>query len=166
MSIDPTAIKMTTDPLTRRFVGIARHGNVPFDVPFVTPITDDLWTGGCENGLVLPHQVRHLVSLYPWESYKVKHELHTRLEVRQFDDLQGADDSQMNVLAQWVNTCRRTGVVLVHCQAGLNRSSRLAALALIYDGMDPDDAIALLREKRSPAVLCNPEMEEWLRSKG
>jgi hypothetical protein len=39
----------------------------------------------------------------------------------------------------------------------------VAGLALVRSGMTPDAAIALLREKRSPAVLCNPTFEQWLR---
>ncbi len=46
---------------------------------------------------------------------------------------------------------------LVHCQAGLNRSGLLVALALIRGVPDyyqrPDDAIKLLREKRSPCCV-------------
>ena len=35
--------------------------------------------------------------------------------------------------------------------------------ALVLGGMTADDAIALIREKRSPACLCNPSFERWLR---
>jgi len=62
-----------------------------------------------------------------------------------------------------VNACREDGPTLVHCQAGLNRSSLVAARALVLGGMTADDAIALIREKRSPACLCNPAFERWLR---
>jgi protein-tyrosine phosphatase len=48
----------------------------------------------------------------------------------------------------------------------LNRSALVAGMALILDGWKPADAIALLREKRSPAVLCNPAFEQWLLSYG
>jgi hypothetical protein len=32
MSADPTMIEMDFDPTSKRMVGIARHGNTPFDV--------------------------------------------------------------------------------------------------------------------------------------
>jgi protein-tyrosine phosphatase len=51
----------------------------------------------------------------------------------------------------------------VHCQAGLNRSSLVIARALILSGMPSVAAIALIREKRSPACLSNPSFERWLR---
>lgn len=55
-------------------------------------------------------------------------------------------------------------VCLIHCQAGLNRSGLLAARTLMKRGHTADEAIALLREKRSPLVLCNDAFENWLRS--
>lgn len=152
---DPTAFKIDFDPTVQRMRGVAIHGNTPFDVPFVSEITDNLWTGGCENGLVLPTGVKHLISLYKWESYQVKHSLSSALTVTMYDSSDGVELGQLLALASWVNVCRQTGLTLVHCQAGLNRSGLVAATALILEGMTPDDAVALLREKRSPAVLCN-----------
>lgn len=52
--------------------------------------------------------------------------------------------------------------VLIRCQAGLNRSGLVMALVLIRDGYTPADAIRLMREKRSPAVLCNQMFTRWL----
>jgi protein-tyrosine phosphatase len=58
---------------------------------------------------------------------------------------------------------RQGHTVLVHCQAGLNRSNLIAALALMrLTGCDAAAAIALLREKRSPLVLCNEAFEQYL----
>lgn len=162
--VDPTRINIQFDPTVQRMRGVAVHGNTPFDVPYVSQVTDDLWQGGCTDGLVLPREVVHLVSLYPWEAYTERHKLQSSTSVRLYDDLEGPDRQQMLALARWINVCRRTGVTLVHCQAGLNRSGLLAGLALVLDGMTPDEAIALLRESRSPAVLCNPVFEKWLRA--
>lgn len=44
---------------------------------------------------------------------------------------------------------------LVRCQAGYNRSGLVVALALVDMGYTPEDAIALIREKRSPYALFN-----------
>lgn len=162
MSYDPTRIDMDVDPLSRRMRGVAVHGNTPFDVPYVTPVAENLWTGGCEQGLVLPTEVQHVVSLYPWEWYEEQHELRSSLFVRMYDSIEQTFD-QVVGLARWVNTCRADGLTLVHCQAGLNRSALVAATALVLAGdHDPAEAIATLREKRSPAVLCNPAFEAWL----
>lgn len=161
MSADPTSFAIDFDPTVRRMRGYAVHGNTPFDVPFVSAITDDLWQGGCEDGMVLPRDVRHLISLYPWEQYTVEHELDSSLSVRLYDSVDQEFDAVTDI-ARWVNRCRKTGVTLVHCQAGLNRSALVAATALILDGTDPGEAVALLRSKRSPAVLCNPAFVAWL----
>ena len=52
--------------------------------------------------------------------------------------------------------------VLIRCQAGPNRSGLVMALVLIRDGYSPADAIRLMREKRSEAVLCNQSFARWL----
>lgn len=160
---DPTKISIQTDPAKRRMRGTAYHGNTPFDCPFVSHITKNLWVGGCEAGMVLPGNISHLISLYPWEAYKVQHELKSQLSVRMYDSLEQAMD-QVEVIARWVNLCREDDDTLVHCQAGLNRSNLIAATALMLEGMSADEAIKLLRLKRSPAVLCNPAFEEHLRA--
>lgn len=52
--------------------------------------------------------------------------------------------------------------VLIRCQAGLNRSGLIMALVLIRDGMEPADAIDLIREKRGAAALFNTTFVSWL----
>jgi len=161
-SIDPTRTAISTDPLTLRMTGVSAHGFIPFDVPFISEIAPHLWQGGCQDGLPLPARIRHVVSLYPRERYEAGHELDSMVEVRMRDNAgQGMD--QIPVLAAWVNACRKTGPVLVHCQAGLNRSSLVTATALMLEGATADAAVALIREKRSPACLCNPAFEQWVR---
>jgi protein-tyrosine phosphatase len=165
---DPTAIDLvgspSTDPLKRIMEGRTYHGSLDFKAPFMSEIADNLWNGGCEHGLVLPTRIDHLVSLYQWESYKVSHPLMSRLVVKMYDALGEPDTDQVLALARWVNVCRKTGEVLVHCQAGLNRSGMVVATALMLDGMTADEAISHLREKRSHASLCNPSFEEFLRN--
>ena len=159
---DPTAIEIDFDPRQQRMEGVARHGMTPFDVPFISEITPTMWQGGCQDGLVLPDFITHVVSLYPWEKYTITSgaELH---EFKMYDSLDQSYEL-VDEIATAVNTFAAQGVVLVHCQAGLNRSSLIACRALMLQGMSADDAIALIREKRSPACLCNPAFETFLRS--
>lgn len=72
--------------------------------------------------------------------------------------------SQVDKWGRWVNARRRTGPVLVHCQAGLNRSSLIVCRALMMEGLTAAEAIATVRDKRSPACLCNDSFEQHLRS--
>lgn len=151
-----------TDFTTHHIEGIAREGNIPFRVPLITKIDDTFWQGGCINGVDLKGQFQHIVSLYPWERYNPGCELHSFLEVRLYDCGAIPDPKQLAFLARWINECRETGVTLVHCQAGLNRSGLLAGLALVLGGLPPADAIQKLRESRCSAVLCNKAFESWL----
>jgi protein-tyrosine phosphatase len=162
---DPTAIKIDFDPTVQRMAGVTVHGGIPFNVPFISEIDGNLWQGGCRDGLLLPKFIMHLVSLYPWEQYEVQHAPDSIMVVRRYDSEDQALE-QVEAIAQWVNVCRATGPVLVHCQAGLNLSSLVAARALMLAGSTPDDAIRTLREKRSPACLCNRAFEEYLKGVG
>jgi protein-tyrosine phosphatase len=160
---DPTAIDIQFDPTIQRMSGVATHGMTPFDVPYINKIAYNLYQGGCTNGLILPTYIKHLVSLYPWEAYTVNHELDSVMQVKMYDSLDQAYE-QVDAIANWINVCRESGPVLVHCQAGLNRSSLVATRALMMSGKTADEAISLIREKRSPACLCNPAFESHLRS--
>ena len=59
---------------------------------------------------------------------------------------------------------KRGKKVGVRCQAGMNRSGFLVALILMKDGYTADQAIALIREKRSKHALFNKKFVEYLKS--
>lgn len=161
---DPTAIDIDVDPTARRMRGVAVHGNTPFDVPFISQIEGNLWQGGCQDGLVLPSFIDHIISLYPWEEYTAHHALASKLSVIMYDSTKQAFD-QIEGIADWVLTCMESGPTLVHCQAGLNRSSLVAVTALCRSGRyDGSGAVDLIRSRRSPACLCNPSFERKARS--
>ncbi len=52
--------------------------------------------------------------------------------------------------------------VLIRCQAGVNRSGLVMALVLMLAGRSAEEAIALIRERRAPAVLSNRHFVRWL----
>lgn len=145
---------------THRIEGIARMGNKVFSVPLFSHVEGNLWQGGCPVDEA-PKDVKFIVSLYPWGIYNHgEHQIY--LEATLFDGEDVPDRAMLDFLADYVNRCKRLGKTLVHCQAGLNRSALVVAYAMIKEGMRPQDAIALLREKRSDAVLCNEHFERWL----
>lgn len=150
------------DPFHHWVEGTAVMGNTPFRMPIITPVIPGLWQGGYVPGLDLGQNFEWVLSLYPWQRYPIGPYVERR-EVEMYDSDSGPDDAQVRELATWVNEARRQGPTLVHCQAGLNRSALIVAAALVLDGHTPDDAIALLRERRSPAVLCNPTFERFIR---
>lgn len=46
---------------------------------------------------------------------------------------------------------------LIRCQMGYNRSGLITAAVLIRNGLSAKEAIALIRGKRSPYALSNPD---------
>ncbi len=54
--------------------------------------------------------------------------------------------------------------VLIRCQAGLNRSGLIMALVLMKEGYSAEEAICLIRDKRSDYALFNSTFEKWLLS--
>lgn len=172
---DPTAFDISlgrktdsrSDPFTEVMGGYALHGGQYFEVPYISHIRDNLYQGGCTNGLVLPEKFKYVISLYPWEKYTIPKGRDTkRTEVVMYDSEDGIpeNDPGLRGLAEYVNECRAEGPTLVHCQAGLNRSGLVAGMALVLGGLSPSSAIQLLRASRSEQVLCNRTFESYLRN--
>lgn len=167
--LDPTAFEIEFDPRAERMRGVAIHGNTPFDVPWISHVHGNLWQGGCTTGLVLPKEIINVVSLYKWEQYTLHdgvqvHEQITAYDSEGDDNPGGMTPEQIINIATAVNVLCENGPTLVHCQAGLNRSSLIAAVSLILAGVVESgaEATALLRKQRSPACLCNKSFERWL----
>ena len=155
---------LATDLESHHIEGFAVHGGAAFSVPLVSHIVGNLWTGGCRDGVALPHDFRYVVSLYPWERYVLGPDTE-RIEVPLLDSSEPLGDGEdVHEVARFTLDAIGEAKTLVHCQAGLNRSGLVAGLALVLSGMRPVEAISLLREQRSPAVLCNPTFERWLQA--
>lgn len=52
--------------------------------------------------------------------------------------------------------------VLARCQAGLNRSSLIAGTAMVMLGFSGEDAVQLIRARRSPWALCNEDYADFI----
>jgi protein-tyrosine phosphatase len=72
------------------------------------------------------------------------------------------DPLQCNIAAdavvEYVNAGKRA---FIHCAAGVNRTGVIAALALTKLGYNPEEAVALLDEKR-PGSLNNQHFREFV----
>lgn len=132
-----------------------------FSVPLVSHIEGNLWMGGCIGGVRLDDSFKHVVSLYPWEQYKLGRNTDL-VEFRLYDGAEIPPERTLEGVVRYTNHCLEDGKTLVHCQAGLNRSGLISALSLIERGWTPPDAIALLRQNRHKLVLCNKAFEEYL----
>lgn len=151
---------LVADLTTHHIEGIAAHGNTPFRVPLYSQLNDTLWMGGCPPDAGAP-EFDTIVCLYPWEPYQLAdHQVFVQAKL--FDGTEVPDIRRLVQLAGAVTTAATVGKTLVHCQAGLNRSGLVAALALMLSGATAVEAIDVLRAARSPAVLCNPHFENFL----
>ena len=79
------------------------------------------------------------------------------------EDAELGDTLTVRGLASFVSGLIDAGYrVLVHCRAGMNRASLVTGRVLIHRGMEPEEAIALLQERRDPDILSNAAFREWL----
>jgi hypothetical protein len=145
---------------SHRIEGFAVHGG-QFSVPLFSQVLGNLWMGGCPVEAA-PKEFDYVVSLYPWGMYHVyKHQVY--LECTLFDNTeQPLDAARLHALARCVNEFMHLGPTLVHCQAGLNRSGLITALALMQQGWTAEAAIGHLRKVRCAEVLCNSHFRGWL----
>jgi protein-tyrosine phosphatase/nicotinamidase-related amidase len=70
---------------------------------------------------------------------------------------------QMERIATWLDiACAQNGKAVVHCVAGLGRSGMVVASYLTRGGMSAHEAIALVRERRSPRAIETAVQEEFV----
>lgn len=144
-----------------RIEGFTRNSE-RVSVPLISHIDGDLWMGGCLPYVRLPDNLAWVLSLYDGAAYQVGSRTRV-LSIPGFHDAPLiANPAKVHRLAELVLEMLTVGRTLVHCQAGLNRSGLVTALVLVKQGWAPADAIALLRERRSPLVLCNTVFERWI----
>ena len=148
-----------------------------WDFPLHSEILPGLWVGGTDDmdtieysgNLHAPKEITKkefdaVVTLYAWAN-----PVDWMVEEMRFGFYDSdVDHIDREALASAVGFARskwKSGKkVLIRCQAGLNRSGLTAALVLMQSGYTADEAIALLRDKRSKYVLCNGEFEAFLRT--
>jgi hypothetical protein len=77
------------------------------------------------------------------------------------------DERTLRTMARFVSGLLDSGYrVLVHCKAGKNRASLLSGRVMIERGIEPEEAVRLLRERRAPDVLRNQAFLDWLLREG
>lgn len=133
------------------------------DIPLVSHVVDNLYVGGHSDFADLGDFFSDVFSLYVWgEQYKTA-DTTNHASVKMFDS--PTEDTALvhDLVEQVIAALEKGGNVLVHCQAGINRSNLTAALVLReWKGLTSAEAIAMLREKRSPLVLANKGFERYL----
>jgi protein-tyrosine phosphatase len=66
------------------------------------------------------------------------------------------------LIDQLVKHSRNRKSVVIHCRAGIGRSSLIAACMLIELGLSPDGAFRAIEQARGCPVPDTPEQREWV----
>lgn len=154
---------LATDLVNHHITGYVPDGRYA-SLPLISHIKDNLYVGGCIDGVDLGDFFSHVFSMYKWKAYEVSEstQVHT---FTMYDSQDDVDAEEVDAIAEAVVAAlAEGGNVLVHCQAGINRSNLISALALRKMGYSTDDAINLLRTQRGEIVLANKTFERFLRS--
>lgn len=168
LDFSDTTADLVSVPITG-YLPDGRHINIPL----ISHIVDNLYVGGHDDFVDLGDKFSHVFSLYVWgRPYEtVEDTVHMAWTMYDGHGTIMAQDKDENpvdlaeIVYQIVSALNKGGNVLVHCQAGINRSNLLSALVLrAWKNMTSDEAIALLRERRSDLVLANKTFETYLRS--
>ena len=78
-------------------------------------------------------------------------------------DMSYVDKERLHRIVEWAYDRWQAGDrVLIRCQAGMNRSGLVTALVLMKADHTAEQAIKLLREKRSEVVLFNEHFVDYL----
>ena len=112
---------------------------------------------------ITPEEFQTVVTMYAWAmpaDWFVK-----ELRYGIYDgDMSDFDTADLHELVSTAHRDWKAGKkVLVRCQAGMNRSALMVALILMRDRMHVDDAVALIRKKRSAYALDNSCFVEYLK---
>lgn len=134
-----------------------------------TEIIPGLWIGGHDYNVSENGQTRR-TDAYPMDTFDVVVSMFHRLgheptgDTDHYEALFPDGELGPQVLRQAAlaasrvaDALRMSKKVLVRCQAGLNRSSLVAGMALIDLGFSGEDAVQVIRARRSPWALCNED---------
>lgn len=150
-------------------------GNDSNDPPLYSEILPNLWQGGTDDDDLVHKGTGRLPTYSYFKEFDVvvslsAYSLPMGWMVKEyrfgFPDGPTSEDiyAELETIADYAYLDWKAGKkCLVRCQAGINRSGLVVALILIRDGMSAEDAISLIRIKRSQYALDNVHFVEYLR---
>lgn len=115
---------------------------------------ESLWSGLniTEDAEITTEEFQAVVTLYAWA--RPVDWLVEEYRWGIFDGGEGPDIEDVRDVVVWAHKrWKNDKKILLRCQAGLSRSTFITALVLVRDGMEIQDAIDLIRDKRSPSCL-------------
>lgn len=127
-------------------------------------IEPGLWMGGCPPREA-PDFADAILDVFARQEYERGTTPYRGEPLLDFAGL--PDPDLLDSLVHWVHEHRaERRTVLVHCEAGQNRSGLVTGLYLIrFRGYRPDSALELIREKRGPNALRNGSFVKYLRER-
>ena len=143
------------------------------EIPLASEIVPGLWMGGTDDldtvnragRLPSASDERDFDAVVTLSAYSKPvgwyvHEFRFCIPDASLDDEHA---QELEKIADWAYLQWKSGKkVLVRCQAGMNRSGLVTALILIRDRIKAEEAIAMIRRKRSGDALSNPSFVEYL----
>ena len=157
--------------------GQAPQHEILFDFPLHSEILPNLWLGGTNDNDTISEAQNEfdersitkkdfdlVVTLYAWAQpvdWFVR-EIRYGFFDAGVDEFRDSFTVMFNIAADAHRAWKQGDRVLVRCQAGINRSGLIVALVLMKEGYSAEDAIALMRAKRSEYVLINKSFESLL----
>lgn len=144
-------------------------------MPLYSEILPGLWLGGTADddtidygvdvhlpAAITPDDFDAVVTLYAWAQPVDWHVQEFRYGFYDSSDT-GIDAAALESMVEFATSRWKAGKrVLIRCQAGINRSSFIMAHVLMRDGYTAQNAIDLMRQKRSEYVLMNKAFEDYL----
>lgn len=176
-----TKKKTTTKPKPKQTTGgieAPDYSDFLDGMPLWSNVLDGLWVGGTDDydtlgdyrawsgsqAFITPEMFDTVVTMYQYANpvdWLVKEYRYCIYD----SDVNHFDWAELFATAKFAHgEWKRGKRVLIRCQAGLNRSGLVTALVLIRDGYTAEEAIALLREKRSPQALFNKQFVNFLKA--
>lgn len=135
----------------------------------------EIWQGGIDDVRLLlakPPTRIHTVGLFAEEEPPPEHR-HPDYELLflGYDDnffAFGDEEARIKEIVdhasdRFADRLRSGKGVISSCAMGFNRSGLVTAVTLIKLGVDPDDAIAMIRKARGPRALSNPAFVRIIR---
>ncbi|KAH3760888.1 dual specificity protein phosphatase CDC14B [Pelomyxa schiedti] len=109
------------------------------------------------------HNITHIVRVCE-KTYSTRHMAELGFTVHKFDFPNGCNPPA-EVLGKWMelvtsifNHGEPSQTIAVHCVTGLGRAPTLVAVALIENGLAPDEAISFVRARR-PGAINNKQLQ-------
>ena len=135
-------------------------------------VVPGLWQGGTDDDDVFDQLEKPMITKKEFDlvvtAYSLANPVDWFVKELRFgfydSDMRDFDPSDLQPIVRMAHAEWKRGQrVLIRCQAGMNRSGLIMALVLIREGYTAEDAIDLIRAKRSKHALFNGRFEKWLK---